>query len=261
LIQSPWQDDGAPGSRFYFELTEFEEVPADAPADTPLSGRDPNIAARSSLHLPPDAPPTPSSPQSIATERQALYGKRVLVVDDDQMNRTIMTFKLQRAQEFKDFCLTCEEASSGEEALEMFTSEWEPHHDHSRVWDMILMDEHLSVGSESSLLGSEVIQRFRQAGYKGLVISCTGNCTEHDREAYIAAGADAVWPKPYPAPPEMLKDLHVWIGQKKKTAIEGGDVLQHQYGGDVDISIYGEDSDPVAVGQQAPTPSAISACL
>ena len=132
-----------------------------------------------------------------------------------------MKFKLQRAQEFKDFCLTCEEASSGEEALQMFTREWEPHYDPARVWDVILMDEHLSTGSSPALLGSEVIQRLRQAGYAGLVISCTGNCTDHDRDAYIAAGADAVWPKPYPAPPEMLKDLQAWIGQKQQPSKHG----------------------------------------
>jgi signal transduction histidine kinase/CheY-like chemotaxis protein len=209
VVESPWQADDSPGSRFYFELTEFEEAAASSvvppsPSAVPEHVPSPEISGSNLRRI--------TSKQKM---EEALQGMRVLLVEDDTMNRKIMNFKLQKSHEFRDYGITCDEASSGEQAFEMFTEAWEPNRDPNSMWDLVIMDEHLNVESTPALLGSETIKKFRDAGYQGLIISCTGNCSAHDKELYLAAGADNVWPKPYPAPAVLLKDLQSWIRQKK----------------------------------------------
>jgi hypothetical protein len=99
-----------------------------------------------------------------------------------------------------------------------------------------------------------------------LVISCSGNCAKEDKEMYLQAGADNVWPKPYPAPPAMLKDLQAWIGQKEPPVKEGDSLPE---GGacianDASLAKGGSISEKRAwhskSGQRVSTPGAMAAC-
>ena len=149
-------------------------------------------------------PPPPSSSTTPTPGPQtSLRGLRVLVVDDDLMNRTIMKFKLQKSKPFAGLGVVCEEASTGEDCLSQFHAKMDTG---EALWDLIVMDEHLSP-DPCQLRGTQVIQLMRAAGHLGAVLSCSGNCTEADQRSYVDAGADAVWPKPFPTPEDMMQDL------------------------------------------------------
>ena len=149
---------------------------------------------------------TTTTPALGAEQPSSLCGLRVLLVDDDPMNRTIMKFKLQKSKPFASLGLVCEEAATGEECLSQFHAKKDSG---SPLWDLVMMDEHLSP-DPCQLRGTQVIQLMRAAGYEGAVVSCSGNCTQADKDSYVEAGANAVWPKPFPTPEDIMRDLLDW---------------------------------------------------
>jgi CheY-like chemotaxis protein len=119
-------------------------------------------------------------------------------------------FQLQKSKPFAGLGLVCDEASTGEDSLKQFHALKDGGPAGAGVWDLVLMDEHLSP-DPCQLRGTQVIQLMRAAGYVGAVVSCSGNCTEADKDSYKEAGANAVWPKPFPTPEDMMQDLCEWV--------------------------------------------------
>ena len=57
------------------------------------------------------------------------------------------------------------------------------------------------------MLGSEGLRKLRQQGCDTRFISCSCFCSPQDRKKYIDAGANAVWPKPYPQCADMAASI------------------------------------------------------
>jgi CheY-like chemotaxis protein len=201
-LRSPYKADGSPGSLFYWttKVQVVERSPTQPPpvmeeaalgAHAEESGEQPAGGS--------DAAGVGSIIGSAvaASEKHAL---RVLVVDDDAMNRLIMQAKLAQCFGPQSTCgcqqeyeLQIEAMETGEQVLEQWT-QCDPHGAAlpSTEWDLILMDEHLS--DDASLLrGSDVIRKLREGGCSAVVISCSGNCTEVDQALYLKSGANYCW--------------------------------------------------------------------
>jgi CheY-like chemotaxis protein len=139
----------------------------------------------------------------------------VLVVDDDPLNRMLLTTKLQSGP-FSEHRLSVGSACTGEEVLEKFQSRSGSRNGSvelgadDNTWRIIFMDEHLC-DDPQKLRGSQTMAALRDRGCKALMVSCSGNCTEEDYAAYTKAGADADWPKPYPPVGKMHSDLVRWL--------------------------------------------------
>jgi CheY-like chemotaxis protein len=112
---------------------------------------------------------------------------RILVVDDSGFNRK-MVVRLLRSQDH-----TCNEAEDGQVAIDKYNemvARGEPP-------DAILMDFEMPV-----MNGPTATARLREMGCTCLIVGVTGNVLPADREAFKAAGADSVLPKPL-----VLEDL------------------------------------------------------
>ena len=119
---------------------------------------------------------------------------RVLVVDDMQTNRKIISRKLTTLMPFAELGWSFEEAKTGEEALQKLGAD--------DNFDIVWMDEILT-NAGGALLGSDTISIIReqekQLGRKArVIVSSTGNTTEKDCVKYMNAGADMVAGKPTP---------------------------------------------------------------
>jgi CheY-like chemotaxis protein len=108
------------------------------------------------------------------------------------------SLQLRDSDEFKKYLFEIHEASTGEELNEKMKENG------MNYFDFILMDEHLG---EDSLQGSELTQQMRNDGCKAVVIACSGNCLEDDKQLYKSKGANWMWPKPYPTTGEMRDDI------------------------------------------------------
>ncbi len=115
-------------------------------------------------------------PVAAAVAVDALTGLRVLVAEDNEINRRVLAGMLQR--------LGCEPtfAVDGGEAVQ-FASE--------AVFDVILMDCQMPV-----LDGYEATRRIRAAGGKAPILALTANVLPSDREACLAAGMEDFLAKP-----------------------------------------------------------------
>jgi two-component system chemotaxis response regulator CheY len=101
-----------------------------------------------------------------------------LIVDDHPINRTLATVLLRGSQ------WTCEQASSGREALDKLTA---------GRFDCVLLDI-----SMPDMSGEEVCKEIRStAALKGLrVIAYTAHTMKDEQEHILAAGFDALLIKP-----------------------------------------------------------------
>jgi CheY-like chemotaxis protein len=97
----------------------------------------------------------------------------VLVVDDDQLTRTLMTRLLTR--------LGCKvsTAENGEVALDMVLS------GHVGHFAVVFLDNQMPVMS-----GLSMVTRLREAGRNDFVVGVTGNALLSDQEEYLEAGVD-----------------------------------------------------------------------
>jgi CheY-like chemotaxis protein len=154
---------------------------------------------------------------------------RVLVVDDELLNRMVLSKKLQQAKEALAYglfgavapnalALHVTDAEHAEQALSHMEArllEQPGAGSESHTVDIVLLDEHMK-SSGGILKGSEAIAHFRkladQHGHKQpFVVINSGNCTKQDAANYLKMGADAVWPKPYPAGAKMAVDIAEWV--------------------------------------------------
>jgi signal transduction histidine kinase/CheY-like chemotaxis protein len=114
-----------------------------------------------------------------AAPRSDLRGKRVLLVDDNAINRKVAQMFLAQ------YGLVVSEAVNGQEALNQLAA---------ASFDVVLMDVHMPV-----MDGLEAMRRLRasKAGYADIpIIMLTADALSGDRERYLAAGANGYVSKP-----------------------------------------------------------------
>jgi signal transduction histidine kinase len=160
-IESPWRkkrggdgegggewveggDGGGGGTRFFFSV---DSCVADG------SGTNVSVAA---------GPPSPSSSSARMGLRRVDGGVhegatlrhelKILVVDDDMMNRMIMSMKLTNSDEFNQIEIVVEQASNEVDVEELMSEH------NTQYFDVIIMDEHLG---EESAKGSVITRRLR----------------------------------------------------------------------------------------------------
>lgn len=104
--------------------------------------------------------------------------RRALIIDDNAINRELLSFILEAA----DF--EVQSTDQPDRALE-FTTEYEP--------DLLILDVQLP-----GMSGLELASRFRNAsqGKRPCIISVTSFAMESDRERALAAGCDGYITKP-----------------------------------------------------------------
>jgi CheY-like chemotaxis protein len=112
-----------------------------------------------------------------ATEQTNLHGARVLLVDDNEINRLVARCFIE------PLGARVEEAASGQAAIEAFTEE---------RFDLVLLDVHMP-----GLGGVETLQRLRALpGGDAPVIAITADALSGDAERLMAAGMDGYVAKP-----------------------------------------------------------------
>jgi signal transduction histidine kinase/CheY-like chemotaxis protein len=125
--------------------------------------------------------PGPAAPASPATD--ALHGRRILVADDDPLNRTVMEALLTRegAQ-----AVTVADGAQAIEAVRCAHAEGQP-------FDIAFLDIHMR-----GMGGIEAIRGIRRLGAAGTlpVIALTGSVLTEQRQAVVEAGMNDLLPKP-----------------------------------------------------------------
>lgn len=104
-------------------------------------------------------------------------GKRVLLVEDTEINRIILKKVLQTLQ------LSCEEAENGQIAVDLLKQ--------GRTYDLILMDKEMPV-----MDGHEATRQIRLLGVKTPIVALTGNALQSDKKLFLEAGVDDFQTKP-----------------------------------------------------------------
>lgn len=118
-----------------------------------------------------------------------MRGARMLVVEDSRSSRELLVRMLGRLG-----ATSIDEAENGAEALDVMQREKERGRTSSSAFGgihAVLTDSNMPVMS-----GQEAVQIMRQMGYQGTVVGVTGAASDGEVEAFRAAGADTVVPKP-----------------------------------------------------------------
>jgi len=152
-------------------MLEIPEIPANtarSQRSSPVSTNSDDVAVTHSQKQPQLSLRRPNKP-----EKTVPPGLRVLVVDDDQLTRTLMTRLLTR--------LGCKvsTAENGEVALEMVLS------GHGGRFAVVFLDNQMPVMS-----GLSMVAKLREAGRNDFVVGVTGNALLSDQEEYLEAGVD-----------------------------------------------------------------------
>ena len=108
--------------------------------------------------------------------KQKLNPARILVVDDGETNRNIVSVVLKRHG------IEITEAENGQEALDTIAT---------TEFDLVLMDMQMPV-----LDGYSAVAKLREDGIKVPVIALTGNVFKGEKERCLNAGCDGFLPKP-----------------------------------------------------------------
>jgi signal transduction histidine kinase/ActR/RegA family two-component response regulator len=148
------------------------------------------------LSLPAEPIPGTLQPEQARTDtsRQCFPNKRVLVVDDNPVNRTVGIRLLQRFQ------CCADAAASGAEAIEMARE---------YPYDLIFMDCHMP-----GMDGYQATKRLRQmegATRHTVVIALTADAMQGSRERCLEAGMDDYVAKPLKLN-GLLDVLQLWFG-------------------------------------------------
>ena len=134
------------------------------------------------------AEPSTDKPSASSAE-----GMRVLLAEDNELNREVTQFMLQRMGVEVDM------ACDGKEALEVFSASEEG------TYDMVLMDVMMPV--MDGIASAKAIRQLDRADADVPIIAVTAKVTEEDRRAVLAAGMNAHLAKPLE--PEQLKAMLV----------------------------------------------------
>ena len=188
--------ESEPGFGSTFWLTAPFELASDG-TGTATSTDDHPATVPSASEAAPAAGPLPTAPSRdrIAWESPARAGKRVLVVEDNAVNRKMATMLLQKAG------VEFEVATNGEEGVARFRKE---------CFDLILMDCQMPV-----MDGFEATRRIRAAEAQDErphtpIVALTANTMEGDRETCLAAGMDGFIGKPFTAE-TLILGLDRWF--------------------------------------------------
>jgi putative two-component system response regulator len=158
------------------------------------------------------APPPPASdrPESASVHR-------ILIVDDESSNRTLLTMALASAE------LECEEAGDGVSALEALQS---------RPFDLVVLDIDMP-----RMKGTEVLKRLRaNTPWPHLkVIMISGRATPDEMANMMLAGADDYLAKPFSRTQLLarvmtalhLKDAQVQSDEMHRLLVGANRVLEH----------------------------------
>jgi CheY-like chemotaxis protein len=131
--------------------------------------------------------------QNFAFDADMLANKKILVVDDNKMNRLVAATIL------KNMGAIISEAVNGQEAIDALVIE---------MADLVLMDIQMPV-----MDGVEAIGIIRKQISKSLpVIALTANAIKGDNDKYIQAGMSAYLSKPYKEK-DLLNMVAFWLGK------------------------------------------------
>ncbi len=142
------------------------------------------------LPLPPAALPAPQTEEVNSAEIVIPPGTRVLLVEDNEVNRKVALRLLDKLQ------LTVEVATNGVEAVQKATT---------NAYDLILMDCQMP-----EMDGYEATRQLRARGVRTPIIALTANALQGDREQCLLAGMDDYLAKPI-KPDELKRTLARWL--------------------------------------------------
>lgn len=136
-----------------------------------------------------------------ARESASIAGRRLLVAEDNELNREIAVYLLQDAGAVVD------QAADGKEAVEMFAASA------PGTYDAVLMD--VMMPELDGLAAARAIRGMDRLDAQLPIIAMTANLFDEDVAACLAAGMDAYIPKPLEAG-QMIKTIAEWLERKKQ---------------------------------------------
>lgn len=136
-----------------------------------------------------------------ARESASIAGRRLLVAEDNELNREIAVYLLQDAGAVVD------QAADGKEAVEMFAASA------PGTYDAVLMD--VMMPELDGLAAARAIRGMDRSDARLPIIAMTANLFDEDVAACLAAGMDAYIPKPLEAG-QMIKTIAEWLERKKQ---------------------------------------------
>jgi CheY-like chemotaxis protein len=142
------------------------------------------------LPLPPAELPAPQVGETDGSEVLIPPGKRILLVEDNEVNRKVALRLLDKLQ------LVVEVATNGIEAVQKATT---------NAYDLILMDCQMP-----EMDGYEATRQLRAHGVQTPIVALTANALQGDREQCLLAGMDDYLAKPI-KPDELKRTLAHWL--------------------------------------------------
>ena len=136
-----------------------------------------------------------------ARESASIAGRRLLVAEDNELNREIAVYLLQDAGAVVD------QAADGKEAVEMFAASA------PGTYDAVLMD--VMMPELDGLSATRAIRGMDRPDAQLPIIAMTANLFDEDVAACLAAGMDAHIPKPLEAG-QMIRTIAEWLERKKQ---------------------------------------------
>lgn len=131
----------------------------------------------------------------------SIAGRRLLVAEDNELNREIAVYLLQEAGAVVD------QAADGKEAVEMFAASA------PGTYDAVLMD--VMMPELDGLSATRAIRGMDRPDAQLPIIAMTANLFDEDVAACLAAGMDAHIPKPLEAG-QMIRTIAEWLERKKQ---------------------------------------------
>ena len=147
--------------------------------------------------MPGEAEPEAALPDAAAS----IAGRRLLVAEDNELNREIAVYLLQEAGAMVD------QAADGKEAVEMFAASA------PGTYDAVLMD--VMMPELDGLSATRAIRGMDRPDAQLPIIAMTANLFDEDVAAFLAAGMDAHIPKPLEAG-QMIRTIAEWLERKKQ---------------------------------------------
>ena len=147
--------------------------------------------------MPSEAEPEAALPDAAAS----IAGRRLLVAEDNELNREIAVYLLQEAGAIVD------QAADGKEAVEMFAASA------PGTYDAVLMD--VMMPELDGHAAARAIRGMDRSDAQLPIIAMTANLFDEDVEACLAAGMDAHIPKPLEAG-QMIRTIAEWLERKKQ---------------------------------------------
>ncbi|MBI2421313.1 MAG: response regulator [Candidatus Hydrogenedentes bacterium] len=131
--------------------------------------------------------------QEPAATLDSIRGARILLVEDNEMNRELAVTILEKAG------FSVRVATTGREALEEALSQ---------TFDLVLMDIEMP-----DMDGIQAARRLRAEGYEFPIVAMTAHAMQRDRDRSLAAGMNAHLTKPI-EPAELFRTLVACLGSK-----------------------------------------------